>query len=63
MERGQECPRHTKRFGVSDAPRNYYDAVPGLQRAELFKDQESQDDSGSFGAEKVLQPVPQAYRA
>jgi len=29
-----------------------------LQRAELFEDQEPQDDTGSAGTEEVLQPVP-----
>jgi hypothetical protein len=34
-----------------------------LQRAELFKDQEPQDDDGTVGAEEVLPPLPQAYAA
>jgi hypothetical protein len=34
-----------------------------LQRAELFDDEEPQDDAGSAGPEEVLQPVPQAYVA
>jgi hypothetical protein len=34
-----------------------------LQRAELFEDQEPQNDTGSSGTEEVLQPVPQAHAA
>jgi hypothetical protein len=48
---------------VSNAPRDYYVAVRRLQRAELFEDQEPQDDAGPSGTEEVLQPVPQAHAA
>jgi hypothetical protein len=34
-----------------------------LQRAELFEDQEPENDTGPSGAEEVLQPVPQAHAA
>jgi hypothetical protein len=48
---------------VSNAPRNYYDAVRRLQRAELFEHQESEDDSGPAGIEEILQALPEAYAA
>jgi hypothetical protein len=34
-----------------------------LQRAELFENQEPQNDTGPSGTEEVLQPVPQAHAA
>jgi len=37
--------------------------VRWLQRAELFDDQESEDNAGSAGTEEVLQPMPQAHSA
>jgi hypothetical protein len=34
-----------------------------LQRAELFDDEEPQNQAGPAGAEEVLYPVPEAYAA
>jgi len=34
-----------------------------LQRAELFDDQEPEDDNGTAGVQEILQPLPQTYAA
>jgi hypothetical protein len=34
-----------------------------LQRAELFDDQEPEDDDGAAGIQEILPPLPQAYAA
>jgi len=34
-----------------------------IAKAELFEDQEPQNDAGPSGTEEVLQPVPQAHAA
>jgi hypothetical protein len=56
-------PPQVERQGVSNAPRDYYVTVWRLQRAELFEDQEPQNDTGPSGTEEVLQPMPQAHAA
>jgi hypothetical protein len=43
--------------------RNRYVTVRRLQRAELFDDQEQEDDHGPSRVQEVLQAVPQAYGA
>jgi hypothetical protein len=34
-----------------------------MQRAQLFDNQESEDDAGPSGTEEVLQALPEAYAA
>jgi hypothetical protein len=34
-----------------------------LQRAELFEDEEPEDDAGPAGIEEILPPVPEAHAA
>jgi hypothetical protein len=34
-----------------------------LQRAELFDDQEPQDDDRAAGVQEILQPLPEAHAA
>jgi hypothetical protein len=45
------------------APRDYYDAVRRLQRAQLLDDQEPEDDSGPDRAEEVLQALQETHAA
>jgi hypothetical protein len=41
--------------------RNHHVTVRGLQRAQLFDNQEQEDDDWSFGVQQVLPTVPETY--
>jgi hypothetical protein len=46
-----------------DATGNHQHAVHGVQRAELFDDEEPEDNAGPAGAEQILPALPQAHPA